>query len=201
MTRRSKEWGEMSKRDQRAALATYFGSNACPPDATQSPPRDERAAPVQWEAAEQTAFLRACGALWWGRAPYLRAHVPENRGAGQSGERRGKRAKSAGQAPGWPDITVHVPPHCMLAIEFKAPGSRPKRDVPEEWWLEWVGQLQEDWRLRVNEPTRHGLRASQAEELQLLHRCGYRTLVAYSGVEAAAWAVMQVGLRGRPEVA
>ena len=171
-----RDYSTLSKRDQRltrAKLARLYGRPDLddePDDEAESKPREAK------EAAEQARFL----------------DVPEGRGAGKVGELLGKKAKAAGQAPGFPDITIHYPPHA-LAIEFKAPDKRPRRATEPEWWLAW--ELPPDWPLRLSEPTRYGLRASQAEKLQTMAACGYRTLVAYDAFEARAWVDATVRLQ------
>lgn len=146
------------------------------------------------EATEQAGLYRLVLTRWW--APWYR-HVEQANMIPKVGEDLRNRGKQAGQ----PDVFLRIPPisgqrdsgriwgdwdRVLAALELKAPYQRPKRKLePDDtWWLYYKPEIDP---LAKHEPSHYGLRASQARELQILHACGYQTMVAYSAEEAFEW--------------
>ena len=143
----------------------------------------ERAKPVQHEGRSQKRLADLVRLAWW--APGFRHHD-----ASRASGREGGARKARGQRRGWPDVTLHVPywelnpgsraPMPVLgAIELKHYDSRPRRAVPDEWWLSM------DW--AHGDAEHYGLEGFQAWTLQDLAACGYQTMVAYSEADAFEW--------------
>ena len=200
------DWEDLSQRDQRrwiSTMAALAGHGAL-----EDPETPARAKPVQREHAEGLQLVAWARATWWGHPDYFRHHEQAVQGRTAGGKRR-----AAGQAPGWPDYTLIVPAMpegrpdgtstlTLAALELKAPQHAPKRDVPHEWWLEWGEECHGkresggwEWDGRASEPTRYGVRASQAICLWVLSGAGFRTKVAYGASEAFEWLSAAAGER------
>ena len=163
-----------------------------------------RAARRGLERLEQAALTEAAMMEWW--AEGYRHHKAERENALEA-----KRGKGEGVRPGWPDVTLHIPrapkqwlnpgygtprPPVLAALELKALVHRPTREPEHEWWLSWKPEIDP---LAKNEPTKFGLRWSQARTLQNLAGTEvYRTKVAYGWEEAIEWLREVAG--HRPEV-
>lgn len=145
---------------------------------------------TQWEAADMEALMAQVGTRWY-REGFIH-HMPE-----RASEIERLKGKAKGVRSGWPDVTLHVPMVIAMgqwdalwgapcrgpiraALELKAEHKSPQGNPPAEWWLEWKPDIDP----LANEPTRYSLMWSQAKCLQLLHACGYRTMVAYGWREA-----------------
>ncbi len=172
--------------------------------------------PAPSEAKEQRALSAWARQQWWARGYVHHEQAIESKWQAHKRHRQGVRR-------GYPDVTVdvpggpsyyasdpnfadaprqsvpailHTPPAKHLAVELKRASLRPKRRAGL-WWLAWARELEADesWHLNPSEPTRHGLKASQAERLAYMQACGWETFVAYGWNEARAWLEAQIGER------
>ena len=130
------------------------------------------------EAVEQQRLT-----IWAQAQPWRDGYVHHEQARGSW--REAAELAARGVRPGWPDVTVYRAP-LMVALELKSEQHRPKNPQPPEWWLEWDVTNGWTWD-SVKDPTRYGLRASQAKTLAMLDGCGYRTCVAYGADEAIRW--------------
>ncbi len=141
------------------------------------------------EAKEQRALSAWARQQWWARGYVHHESATESRATAFSRWRAGARS-------GFPDVTVETPSGARCAVELKRQILRPK-SRKGLWWLAWAEELEADesWHLAKTEPTRHGLKASQAERLAYMQACGWETMVAYGWDEARAWLEAQIGER------
>lgn len=208
------DWQTRSRKDQKHALATaaaVYGErcivcgerphapcvvDTCPWAPTSDKPR---AKSVQREAAEARILATGAYTCWWYPGFRRIEHPAKLMGGGAA--YRADRVVEEGAKSGCPDFELWVPacvrvvrwsdepmaPPVICALELKAPGERPRREVPGEWWL-----------APCDGSTHYGLRPEQRHWLRTMAGCGARTMVAYSGADALAWLDAQAG--PEPEV-